>query len=260
MSSGIEGAKKTAAYAAVNEFVKSEKELQVIGVGSGSTIVFAVQRLAERIRDEKLQIVCIPTSFQAREMIIEAGLTLSELDRYPALDVAIDGADEVDSDLNLLKGGGGCQTQEKIVAACAKQLVIIADYRKDSKMLGQSWRKGIPLEVIPSAVVPVLAKLRALGGKPQLRMGVVKAGPCVTDNGNLIVDVDFGPIPATQVPVLNQQLKMLAGVVETGLFINMAVKAYFGQEDGSVTVRSNRNLDKPKDKTIESQTLCPSKL
>ncbi|XP_057197664.1 ribose-5-phosphate isomerase isoform X2 [Triplophysa rosa] len=184
-----EEAKKLAAYAAVDNHIKNN---QVVGVGSGSTIVYAVDRLAEKLRQEKLNIVCVPTSFQARQLILQHGLTLSDLDRHPELDVAIDGADEVDADLTLIKGGGGCLAQEKIVAGCAKHFIVIADYRKDSKALGQQWKKGVPVEVIPMAYVPVSRAIASrFGGEAVLRMAVSKAGPVVTDNSNFILDWKF---------------------------------------------------------------------
>jgi ribose 5-phosphate isomerase A len=208
---------------------------QVLGIGSGSTVVYAVERIAERVKSEKLNLICIPTSFQARQLIIENGLILSDLDRNSEIDVAIDGADEVDANLNCIKGGGGCCTQEKIVASNATQFVIIADYRKDSSSLGQQWKKGVPIEVIPMSYVPVLKKLEKIGAKSKLRMAVAKAGPVVTDNGGFIIDADFGII---QDPVtLDTQIRSIVGVIETGLFIKMACKAFFGNADGSVTSR-----------------------
>lgn len=233
--SGIELAKKKAGYAAVDEFIKDG---MVVGIGSGSTVVYAVDRLIHRVKAEKLKVICIPTSFQSTQLIVEGSLVLGDLSRNPEIDVDIDGADEVDAQLNLIKGGGGCQTQEKIVASCAKQLVIVADNRKDSKILGEQWKKGIPLEVIPLAYVPVMKKLQNVGGKPVLRMAKAKAGPVVSDNGNFIIDADFGVIkdPAG----LEQKLKAIPGIVETGLFINMAVKAFFGQEDGTLKVRQRK--------------------
>ncbi|XP_069392220.1 ribose-5-phosphate isomerase [Paralichthys olivaceus] len=228
-----EEAKRLAAHAAVNNHVQNN---QVVGVGSGSTIVYAVDRLAERVRQEKLNIVCVPTSFQARQLILQHGLTLSDLDRHPELDVAIDGADEVDADLTLIKGGGGCLTQEKIVAGCAKHFVVIADYRKDSEALGQQWKKGVPVEVIPMAYVPVSRTIaRCFGGEAKLRMAVSKAGPVVTDNSNFILDWKFER--AQNWKEVNTAIKMIPGVVETGLFVGMAERAYFGMEDGSVQVR-----------------------
>lgn len=169
---------------------------QVIGVGSGSTVVYAVQRLVQRATHQGLRVKCVPTSFQALQLITENSqyLTLTDLSRDPVLAVAIDGADEVDAQLNCIKGGGACQTQEKIVASCADKLIIIADFRKNSQVLGEQWKKGVPVEVLPSAYVPIMKKMEAIGGKPKLRMGKEKAGPVVTDNGNLVVDVDMGLI------------------------------------------------------------------
>ncbi|KAK1175108.1 ribose-5-phosphate isomerase [Acipenser oxyrinchus oxyrinchus] len=231
-----EKAKKLAGYAAVDNHVQDN---QAVGVGSGSTIVYAVDRLAERVKQENLNIVCVPTSFQARQLILEHGLTLSDLDRHPELDVAIDGADEVDSELNLIKGGGGCLTQEKIVAGCAKRFIVIADYRKDSKALGEQWKKGVPIEVIPMAYVPVTRTIaRRFGGVVVLRMAVSKAGPVVTDNGNFILDWKFDQVHDWK--SVNTAIKMIPGVVETGLFVEMAERVYFGMEDGTVGVR-----DKP---------------
>ncbi|XP_077992380.1 ribose-5-phosphate isomerase-like [Glandiceps talaboti] len=228
-----DAAKKAAAYAAVDNHVKDNQKL---GIGSGSTIVFAVERLAQRVKEENLNIVCVPTSFQARQLIIDNQLVLSDLEITPKLDVAIDGADEVDSDLNLIKGGGGCQTQEKIVAAAAEYFVVIADARKDSKVLGEKWKKGIPIEVIPLAYKSVLNKLQELGGLAELRMAKNKAGPVITDNGNVIIDWKFDKVPTSWLD-MNQTITMIPGVVETGLFINMAKKVYFGMPDGTVSVR-----------------------
>lgn len=230
--SPIEEAKKKAGYAAVDDFVQDN---MIIGIGSGSTVVYAVERLIQRVQAEGLKVVCIPTSFQSTQLIVEGKLPLGDLSQYPEIDVDIDGADEVDENLNLIKGGGGCHVQEKIVASCSKKLVIVADYRKDSQLLGQQWKKGIPIEVIPFAYVPIMKKIEAMGGKPVLRMAKSKAGPVVSDNGNFIVDADFGILDNPS--EVNQKIKMISGVVETGLFINMAIKAYFGQADGSVTSR-----------------------
>ncbi|KAJ7988842.1 hypothetical protein DPEC_G00313380 [Dallia pectoralis] len=232
-SSMAEEAKKLAGYAAVDNHVKDN---HVVGVGSGSTIVFAVDRLAERVRQEKLNIVCVPTSFQARQLILKHGLVLSDLDRHPELDVAIDGADEVDAALTLIKGGGGCLTQEKIVAGCAKHFIVIADFRKASSTLGQQWKKGVPIEVIPMSYVPVSRTIAKLfGGEAVLRMAVNKAGPVVTDNSNFILDWKFEN--PQNWAVVNTTIKMIPGVVETGLFVGMAERVYFGMEDGTVSVR-----------------------
>uniref|UniRef100_UPI00358E0515 ribose-5-phosphate isomerase isoform X2 n=1 Tax=Myxine glutinosa TaxID=7769 RepID=UPI00358E0515 len=213
-----------------------EADNQVLGVGSGSTIVYAVQRLVERVKEEKLTITCIPTSFQSRQLLLSHGLPVGNLETSPLIDVAIDGADEVDAELVCIKGGGGCHTQEKIVASCAKELIIIADYRKASQKLGEQWNKGVPIEVLPMAYVPVCRTVtKRFGGLVTLRMAVNKAGPVVTDNGNFILDWQFDSQQDWM--AVNTAIKLIPGVVETGLFVKMAIKAYFGMADGTVTVR-----------------------
>jgi ribose 5-phosphate isomerase A len=216
----------------VDEYVKDG---YVVGVGSGSTVVYAAERLGELVREAGVRIKCIPTSFQAKQLIAQHRLVLTSLDEHPVIDVTIDGADEVDLALNCIKGGGGCQLQEKIVAFASKRFVVIADSRKESNKLGQQWTQGVPVEVIPMAYVPLMRRMEAMGGTPVLRMATAKAGPVVTDNGNFVLDVSFGVIedPAS----LGHRLKLLPGVVEVGLFCGMAEKAYFGHEDGSITTR-----------------------
>ncbi|KFV64546.1 Ribose-5-phosphate isomerase, partial [Dryobates pubescens] len=189
---------------------------QVLGIGSGSTVVHAVHRLAQRVREENLSIVCIPTSFQVSAALLSSLWMLPRRDFHSRfllllqLDVAIDGADEVDSDLNLIKGGGGCLTQEKIVAGYAKCFIVIADYRKRSQSLGEHWKKGIPIEVIPMAYVPVSRALsRSFGGTAELRMAVSKAGPVVTDNGNFILDWKFDKVHDWS--EVNTAIKMIPG-------------------------------------------------
>ncbi|MBD3214868.1 MAG: ribose 5-phosphate isomerase A [Candidatus Lokiarchaeota archaeon] len=225
----IEQGKKNAAEKAVEENVKNG---MILGIGSGSTVVYAVKKIVTLNSKKNLSVKCIPTSFQSYQLIVENGLELVSLDQYPKIDLDIDGADEIDRHLNLIKGGGGCLVQEKIVASNAKTLIIIADFRKDSKYLGEKWKEGVPIEVIPIAYVPIMNKIQDLGGKPKLRMAQAKAGPLVTDNGNFIIDADFGIIKEPK--KLNEKLKFIPGVVDTGLFIGMASKAYIGQKDGSI--------------------------
>ncbi len=225
----IELGKKNAANKAVEENVK---EGMVLGIGSGSTVVYAVKKIAEINKAKNLNLKCIPSSFQSRQLIVENGLTLVSLDQYPIIDLDIDGADEIDDSLNLIKGGGGCLVQEKILASAAKKLVIIADYTKKSETLGENWHDGVPIEIIPSALVPILMKLEKLEGKPVLRMAKAKAGPVVSDNGNFIVDVDFGQIKNPS--DLNLKILQIPGVVDSGLFLAMAQTAYIGQKDGTV--------------------------
>ena len=210
------------------------RDTRVVGVGSGSTIVYAVQRLAERVREEGLEVRCVPTSFQARQLIVDHDLVLTDLEREARIEVTIDGCDEADADLTLIKGGGGCQTQEKIVAENSDQFIVIADYRKQSERLGQTW-DYVPLEVIPMAYKPVQQNIvRRWGGEVRLRMAQNKAGPVVTDNGGLILDWSWDKSTSMDWDTVNTELLKMAGVVDTGLFVNMASVAYFGMEDGSV--------------------------
>ena len=227
----IELGKKNAAFKAVEENVK---EGMILGIGSGSTVVYAVEKIAEINKKKDLKLKCIPTSFQSYQLIVDNDLNLVSLDQYPEIDLDIDGADEIDNELNLIKGGGGCLVQEKIIAYNSKKLVIIADFRKKSSKLGENWKKGVPIEVMPIAYVPIMNKLKKLGGTPKLRMAQAKAGPLVTDNGNFIIDVDFGIIDSPS--DIDLKISQIPGVVDTGFFIGMTSKAYIGQEDGKVIV------------------------
>ena len=227
----VELGKKNAAFKAVEDNVKQN---MILGIGSGSTVVYAVKAIAEINKNNKLNLKCIPTSFQSHQLIVENGLTLVTLDQYPEIDLDIDGADEIDKSLNLIKGGGGCLVQEKIIASSSKRLVIIADYTKKSEVLGENWRNGVPIEVIPLAYVPIMKRLEKLGGKPVLRMAKAKAGPVVSDNGNFIIDVDFGKIENPS--DLNINLLQIPGVVDSGLFLGMASKAYIGLKNGKVEI------------------------
>ena len=225
----IELGKKNAAFRAVEENVKKN---MILGIGSGSTVVYAVKKIAEINQNNNLNLKCIPTSFQSHQLIVENGLNLVSLDQYPEIDLDIDGADEIDKSLNLIKGGGGCLVQEKIIASSSKKLVIIADYTKKSEYLGEHWKKGVPIEIIPLAHIPIIKRLEKLGGTPVLRMAKAKAGPVVSDNGNFIIDVDFGRI---ENPLdLNLKILQIPGVVDSGLFLGMAQMAYIGQKDGTV--------------------------
>ena len=227
----IEIGKRTAAEKAVIENVKKN---MVLGIGSGSTVVYAVKKIAELNKEKNLNLKCIPSSFQSYQLIIDNGLTLVTLDQYPEIDVTIDGADEIDKNLNLIKGGGGCLVQEKIIASNSNKLIIIADFRKNSNRLGENWKNGVPIEVIPMAYFPIAKKLGKLGGKPILRMAKAKMGPVITDNGNFIIDTDFGIIDNPS--VLNEKILFIPGVVDTGFFIGMTSKAYIGQKDGNVII------------------------
>ncbi|ODV67000.1 ribose 5-phosphate isomerase [Hyphopichia burtonii NRRL Y-1933] len=229
----VEQAKKSAAYKAVDEnFPESAK---VVGIGSGSTVIYVAERLGQ-LRN-KSGFVCIPTGFQSKQLIIDNGLSLGSIEQYSNIDIAFDGADEVDTDLNLIKGGGACLFQEKLVAIASKQFIVVADYRKRSpSKLGIQWTKGVPIEIVPNSYAKITNDLYDLGAKKVIlrQGGSSKAGPVVTDNNNFLIDADFGEIAD---PVkLHTQIKLLVGVVETGLFTDITTKAYFGEENGQVGV------------------------
>lgn len=215
-----EEAKKKAAL----EAVKHVKNGHIIGLGSGSTTAYAIEFMGERVRKEKLRILGVPTSHQAFAQAIHCGVPVTTLDEHPRLDLAIDGTDQVDGELDLIKGRGGALTREKIVAASSKRFIVVADETKRVKKLGTD--QPVPIEVVPFALSPVILKMQKLGGKPVVREGKAKVGPLVTDNGNFIVDVNFGPIDAPK--ELETQLQVVPGVVETGLFVGMADVVYVG--------------------------------
>ncbi|MEM3010335.1 MAG: ribose 5-phosphate isomerase A [Candidatus Bathyarchaeia archaeon] len=217
----IEDAKRRAAL----EAVKHVKNGSVIGLGSGSTAAYVVQELGRRIREEGFHVLGVPTSYQAYLLALECGVPTTTLDMHPQLDLTIDGADQVDLELNIIKGAGGALTREKVVASASKQFIIVVDETKKVSKLGAN--HPVPLEVLPFATSFLIAKLREMGGKPVLRMGKNKVGPVVTDNGNFLVDVDFGIIKNPK--ELNANLKSIPGVIETGLFLNMANIVYVGK-------------------------------
>ena len=221
-----EEAKKRVAF----EAVRHVEDGFVVGLGSGSTAAYVIQDIGRLIRQDGLQVLGVPSSSQAMLLAVRSGIPLTTLDEHPSLDLAIDGADEVDKKLNMIKGGGGALMREKIVASAAKKVVIVADETKLVEKLGTTFR--VPVEVLPFALATVSMGIKELGGKPLLREGKGKVGAVVTDNGNYIVDVDFGPIDDAE--ELNQGLKFIPGVIETGLFMNMADIVYLGKKDGII--------------------------
>lgn len=302
--STIEASKRRAAYQAVADHFDSS--YKYIGIGSGSTVVYVVEAIAARGREVTSKMIFVPTGDQSKQLIIEAGLPLGSIDALPpvqversvtsgeaalsvatglqdlglkgkrqSLDVAFDGADEIDEDLNLIKGGGACLFQEKLVATAAKKFICVADYRKLQPRLLTSW-PTIPIEVAPLAAPTVKRILITLGSPdPRIRQGgSAKAGPVVTDNGMWIIDAPFPPLLITadlkdgdkgdgehgtwEVHNLGRRLKRTVGVLEVGLFygrngIQVAnsgeegggqkpVAAYFGMENGEVEVRMAKEI------------------
>lgn len=195
------------------------KSGSIVGLGTGSTTAYAIQYIGERLKSGELQdIKGVPTSFQATVLAKEYGIPLTTLDEIDHMDIAIDGADEVDPNKNLIKGGGAAHTREKIVDCLADVFVVVVDSSKLVDKLGSTFL--LPVEVLPMAMTPVMKAIEKLGGKPTLRMGVKKAGPVVTDQGNLVIDVKFDSIenPAE----LEKTLNNIPGVLENGLFVGVA--------------------------------------
>jgi len=201
--------------AAARASLRFVQEGNIVGLGSGSTATYAVRFLGERIR-AGLKIRGIPTSAQTKELATSLGIPLATLDEYQQIDVTIDGADEVDPQLQLIKGGGGALLREKVVASASRQLVIIADSSKQVPVLGKF---PLPVEVIPFAQPLVAKRIAALGASAKLRRQT-SGSPFVTDEGHHILDCSFGQIPDPA--ALARTLKAMPGVVEHGLFIDMA--------------------------------------
>jgi len=221
----IETAKKNAA----KEAVRNVKDGSVVGLGSGSTAAFAIEELGNRIKREGLHVLGVPTSYQAFMLAVKHKIHITTLEEHTTLDLTVDGADQIDENLNLIKGMGGALAREKIVASASKKLIIVADESKKVKVLGEN-NQPVPIEVLPFAASYVMRKVGDAGGKPVLREGARKVGPVITDNGNFIIDVGFGLM---REPLeIEMKLKKLPGVVETGLFIEMADIVYMGKRSG----------------------------
>ncbi|KPV64936.1 MAG: Ribose-5-phosphate isomerase A [Candidatus Bathyarchaeota archaeon BA1] len=216
-----EGAKKRAAI----EAVKHVRDGFFIGLGSGDTAAYAIQEVGRRIKREGLRVAGVPTSYQAMLLAVDCGIPITTLDEHPELNLTIDGADQIDKELNLIKGMGGALTRERIVACASRQLIIVADETKLVERLGTN--HPVPVEVLPFALSTVMSGVLKMGGNPHLRRGRGKVGPVITDNGNLILDVEFGPINDPR--ELHMRLKSIPGVIETGLFIEMAHLIYVGK-------------------------------
>ncbi|ADJ13612.1 ribose-5-phosphate isomerase RpiA [Halalkalicoccus jeotgali] len=195
----------------------------VVGLGTGSTTAHAIRALGRRVEDG-FEVQGIPTSYQSADLAREVGIPLTTLDdAAPA--IAIDGADRI-AGFELIKGGGAAHTREKLVASAAARLVIVADPSKECETLD----RPVPLEVLPAARRPVSEVVEGLGSTPDLRLAERKDGPVVTDNGNLVLDCDFGRIeePAD----LAQKLASIPGVLEHGLFVGLADTVLIGTETG----------------------------
>jgi len=210
--------------AAATKAAEHVKAGSIVGLGSGSTIAYALQEIGKRMQKNKLRILGVPTSYQAFLLAVKHKIPITTLDEHPCLDLAVDGADQIDDKLNMIKGIGGALTREKVIASASRTTVIAIDETKLSKHLGSN--QPVPVEVLPFALATVRVKIQSLGGKPMLREAKKKVGPVVTDGGNFILDVNFGPISSPR--KLDQELKSIPGIIETGLFVEMADVVYVG--------------------------------
>lgn len=203
--------KRLAAHASL----KFVRDGDVVGLGSGSTADYFIRQLGELVRGG-LKVVGIPASFRSRDIATESGIPLTTLDKHQEIDITIDGADEINPDLSLIKGGGGALLMEKIIASASKQFVVIADHSKQVATLGHG---PLPIEVIPQAQAVLAKKFTAMGALVQLRQYTF-GNPYITEEGHQILDCLFGEIKDPK--ALGHELDSLPGLVEHGLFIGMA--------------------------------------
>jgi ribose 5-phosphate isomerase A len=206
------------------------------GLGTGTTVFFALDRLAERVREERLEVRGEATSVDTEEKARELGIPLTTLAEVPAIDLTIDGADEIDPAFNMIKGGGGALLREKVVASCSKREVIVVGADKVVDRLGLFFL--VPVEVVPFARSSVARALVRLGAKPTLRLA--SAGtPYLTDNQNEILDCAFAEGIADP-GGLERELAVIPGLVESGLFVGLAHAVVIGSDDGRVEIRERR--------------------
>ena len=210
--------------AACRAAAKLVRDGDIVGLGTGSTAHFAVVALGERVK-AGLKIIGIPTSVQTGELARAVGIPLTTLDETPQIDITLDGADEVDPRLNLIKGGGGALLREKVIAAASKKMVVVVDSSKVVPVLGKF---PLPVEIVSFARTVVEKKIVSLGGSPKLR-AKPDGSPFITDNGNQILDCSFGKI--ADPPALARILSDTPGIVEHGLFIGLAKLALVGRGD-----------------------------
>lgn len=239
--SDADEAKRAAGHAAI-ELVRDGMRL---GLGTGSTTAFAIEALGARIRAENLDVVGVPTSFQAERLARSAGVPLTTLDALgldtlasseAVLDLAFDGADEVDPEGRLIKGRGAAHVREKVVASLAARFVVLIDPSKEVARLGT--KRPVPVEVLPMAAPAVERTLRRLGAEPELRLGQAKDGPVVTDQGLWVIDARFPSIAAPE--TLAAEIDRTPGVLGHGLFLNLTTDVIVGEADGSVRHRFHR--------------------
>jgi len=201
----------------------------IVGLGTGSTVEYALKKLGEMVK-KGLKIQGIPTSLRTKKSATNYGIPLTKLKDHPEIDVTIDGADEVDSNLYLIKGGGGALTREKIIAYHSKKVIIIIDETKVTKRLGVDF--ALPVEVTKYGWTATMKTLEDMGCTPELR--TITGEPYITDNQNYIIDCDFGKIDEPE--VLEKEINSIPGVVENGLFIDLVSEVIVGSKQGIMTL------------------------
>ena len=202
-----------------------------IGLGTGSTAWWAIEKIGEKVKKEGWKIRAIATSVRSEEQARSLGIPIYGFAELGTIDVTIDGADEADAHLHLIKGGGGALLREKIVATNSRQMIVVADASKEVKTLGKF---PLPVEVVLFGWERTFEKLKVLGCRPERRMNGRE--PYLTDNGNYIVDCAFGEI--ADPPALHERINAITGVVDNGLFINIASKLVLGLENGETRIIS----------------------
>ncbi len=213
--------KKIAAEKATEEV----KGGMILGLGTGSTVYYTLLKLGEMVRDG-LNIIGIPTSEGTEKIATEQNIPLSSLAKHPTIELTIDGADEVDAHLNLIKGGGAALVREKILANASKRIVIVVDESKVSQVLGSTF--ALPVEIIKFGWEATQREVDKICGKSDLRGGI--DNPLITDNGNYILDCHFDEIPEPEKVEL--QLNNIPGVVENGIFVDRADRVIIGTPNG----------------------------
>ncbi|AAQ00688.1 MULTISPECIES: ribose-5-phosphate isomerase RpiA [Prochlorococcus] len=219
--------------AVAQEAIGEIKDGMILGLGSGSTAALMIKSLGEKLKEGSLkEIIGVPTSFQGEVLASQLGIPLRAFSAVSKIDLAIDGADEVDPNFQLIKGGGACHVQEKLVASIADRFVVVVDSTKIVEKLNLEFK--LPVEVLPAAWKLVQKELNDLGAKSDLRMAEKKAGPIVTDQGNLVLDVQFAD-GISDPQNLEKQINNFPGVLENGLFVNLTDEVLVGEIKNGVS-------------------------
>jgi ribose 5-phosphate isomerase A len=226
----VEDAKRRVAGAAASHVESGS----VIGLGTGSTALHFIRAVGSLIRSGEISdILAVPTSRRTEVEAKAAGIPLTSLDEHPEIDLAVDGADQLNEALDAIKGGGGALLREKVVASTSETYILIVDEGKLTPRLGEGF--PLPIEVLPFSLGSVKLKVEKIGARASLRYMREGTEPYVTDNDNYVLDADFGYIVEPR--ALESELKGIPGVLETGLFLGYADLAYVGTQEGVRTMR-----------------------